>query len=669
MKLSSRACTLAAATASLLLAVTAFAQDTIEPARANTDLDRQRMIFVDAERALRRGNRRRFRQLKSQIPDYPLYTYLQYRELRRYLSYATPTQVSSFLDEYADMPLADHLRAAWLKLLARRGQWAEYLEAYRPTTSVPARCRQLYALVKTGRAAKALPQVAELWLAGESQPRACDPLFAAWMNAGYLNDTLVWQRVELALGAGQSSLAGYLARFLSSDDQRWVELWRRVHSDPKLVLRHRLFRKDHASREPILLYGIRRLTRRDTAQAAVAWQRIAQRYPFSDEQRWSVERDLALNLARSGDAGGLASLAALPESAQNEQVQTWRIITALRQGAWAHARQWIESLPEDERYSDQWRYWNARILEALGGTKESAKLYGELAETRGYYGFLAADRLEQPYNLDHTPLPGTAADVAQLMEVPGVQRAHELLALGRVIDARREWRALTREMDQQALLHATKLAQQWGWHDRAIFTAARARFWDDLNARFPLAYEDEVKREAGSRKLDSAWVLAMLRQESAFVADARSSAGALGLMQLMPRTARSVARRLNTRVGNERDILGVDLNIRLGTHYLRSVLDELGNNPVLATAAYNAGPNRVKRWIPEDRLLPADLWVETVPFRETRDYLRRVLSYTVIYEHRLGRDATRLRDRMHPVGDSTRLLTGVRSERPSAGAS
>ena len=216
-------------------------------------------------------------------------------------------------------------------------------------------------------------------------------------------------------------------------------------------------------------------------------------------------------------------------------------------------------------------------------------------------------------------------------------------------DARREWNHLLPRLNEDQLLRAAKLAEEWGWHDRVIMTLARARYWDDLEMRFPLAHQQTVLNQARDQQIDPAWAFAVIRQESAFIHDARSHAGALGLMQLLPRTARSVARSLRMPMHGKWDILDVDNNITLGVRYLRKVKDRFDGHPVLATAAYNAGGSNVRRWLPEGQVQPADLWIESVPFGETRKYLQRVLTYTVIYQQRLGRQPAPMLERMPPV--------------------
>jgi soluble lytic murein transglycosylase len=215
---------------------------------------------------------------------------------------------------------------------------------------------------------------------------------------------------------------------------------------------------------------------------------------------------------------------------------------------------------------------------------------------------------------------------------------------------------------------AAKLAERYGWHDRAIFTLARTGYWDDLELRFPLEHAALVKHNAELQGIDIAWVFAVMRQESAFMSNARSHAGAMGLMQLMPSTARQVAKNvLKTPPPRRQDLFEPDTNIALGSAYLKQMKGRLGDSAVLATAAYNAGPHRVTRWLPEETL-PADIWIELVPFKETRGYLKRVLAYTVIYEKRMGRQPKRLEQRLHPVPPTVGMIGKLRNDDAAATA-
>ena len=635
-----------------LLVGTAHAQ------QISNNLEAQRTLFQDAERALSKGQLSKYRRLKASLKDYPLLPYLDYQELSRRLGRLKNSEVADFFDAQAGTPLAKRLRSKWLDRLARQGRWQDFLTFYNDNGNTKRTCRYIHALIKTGSKEVALQQVEPLWLYGRSQPKACDPVFDTWRNAGMLTKELTWQRIELAMEKRQLRLARYLGRFLPQDEQPWLDSWLKVYQNPKLILQQKAFLEDHPHRSDILLYGVKRLARKDGFAALTSWNILKERYRFELSQRQEAEHTLAFALMRDKYPGTLAFLSQIQPAPENTRLLEGRIRAGLKRHDWDRVLQWIEALPDHMRASESWTYWQARALAALGQQTEAEALYQELAMERTYYGFLAADRLGGDYHLEHIPLEIEDEALEQhIATLPGIERAREFYALGRLVSARREWEAAIRNMDETHLEATSKLAYSWGWLDRSIFSLARAGYWDDLEMRFPLKHRKHVENHAGNQNLEIAWVFAVVRQESAFIADARSGAGALGLMQLMPRTAREVAKRLrkNRPKGPvTRFLLQPSTNIRLGTTYLRQVLNELHEHPVLATAAYNAGPHRVKRWLPE-RETSADIWVETVPFNETRTYLRRVLSYTVIYEQRLGLKPKRLQERMPPVKSSANI--------------
>jgi peptidoglycan lytic transglycosylase len=302
-------------------------------------------------------------------------------------------------------------------------------------------------------------------------------------------------------------------------------------------------------------------------------------------------------------------------------------------------------LSEEQQRDSQWRYWTARILEATGNKDEARRLYESLAQDRSYYSFLAADRIGADYSMQHVSTDATPEEVSAMLARPGIQMAQELYLMGQVTDSRRQWNWITRRMNNRELAVAAVIARQWGWHDRAILTVARSDHQDDLELRFPVLYRDVIETNAAEYGIDPSWVYGVVRQESAFVADARSQAGALGLMQLMPSTGRLTGRKLNMPIHSNRAMLKIENNLRLGVSYLKDVLGRNNGNEVLATASYNAGPNRVNSWMP-DRKMDADIWVETIPYAETRDYVKNVMSYTTVYDYRLGSHPERLSNRM-----------------------
>jgi len=634
-------------------------------ATGKTALSAEQKDFLAAEHALRQGQHTLFLRLKSSLRNYPLYPYLRYAELLRYISRTPARDIRSFMQKHAGTSLAQRLQRQWLDNLARRRRWREFVENYQPLGSTALQCRLHVAQLKLGQSGKAFHGAQQMWLSGESRPRACDPLFVAWRKAGQLTPVLAWQRIELAMGKNKARLALYLRRFLPKAEQKWARLWYHIHNRPSRILKDRSLRKDSPRIRQFVLHGLKRMAKRDADAALRAWNTLQERYAFNDEQIIAAEYNIGLNLARQAHPLALSWLAK-PRlmNHTDRRLRAWRIRAAMRLGAWETAAAWIESLPESEKKDDMWRYWLARALETTGEKERARNIYSDLGRARNYYGFLAADKLGAPYHFADHPVEITATARQQLEAVPAIIRARELFQLGRIVDARREWAYAAGAMGAQQLEQAAKLAQEWGWYSRSIATAALARSWDDLGLRFPAAYRQTVFNNAAKNSLDLSWVYAVIRQESAFTEDARSPVGALGLMQVMPRTARLLARHSRGRRHIRRLLLSPEPNIRFGTAYLRILLDRMKGHAVLATAAYNAGPGRVREWLPYEKAMPADLWVETIPFNETRLYLQRVLFYTVIYEQRLGFSPS-MRARMQPVGSPARLAVRQGLREPS----
>ncbi len=646
----------------LLLALLIPAAIAATPAVA-ASLQEQRATFLLAEKALDRGDMAGFRRLSDSVRDYPLYPYLEYEALLKSLDQAGNRQISDFLETYRSTPLAWRLRARWLDQLAKQKRWSDYLAFYEPSKSIDRRCDHLRALIATGKADQAFPQVAEIWLHGKSRPSACDPVFNAWGKAGYRTTDMNWQRIEKAMEAGQWKLAEYLGRDLSKADQAWIRQWVKLYQTPARAGDPDGFGQPHPYREAMLSHATRRLARWDGLKAARLWQTIKPRYPFSEAQIQDTEQYIVRNLERTPGDTAYAFVRGVNVGDDDLPAQEARVRAALQREDWPQVLRWIAAMPENERSQEKWSYWRARALQGTGDTAAADALYREVAKDRSYYGFMAADRIGSDYHLDHAETPATASCLRRIADLEGIERARELFILERWSDARSEWRGATKDMDPQQLRAAAKLAQRHGWYDRAIFTLARTGYWDDLELRFPLEHAELVKANADRQGIDIAWVFAVMRQESAFMSNARSHAGAMGLMQLMPATARNVAKNvLKTAPPRRYELYQPDTNIALGSAYLKQMKGELGDSAVLATAAYNAGPHRVTRWLPA-KTMPADIWIELVPFKETRGYLQRVLAYTVIYEKRMGLPLTRLEKRLHPVPPSISMIGAVQPGR------
>ncbi len=611
----------------------------VSPAYATANLEKQRMIFTDAKQALKKGHLRTFNRLSKKLIDYPLYGYLQYEYIKKRISKMPAKRMEGFLETYEDSPLSSRMRYNWLRSLYRRGQWVSFIEHYQGSSNTKLRCYNAYALYKTSNIDKGNIEAENLYLVGKSQPRACDRVFKEWAKHGGITRDQRWKRIELAMNRGRLSLAKFIGKGFKKTDRIWVQRWRKMHRRPAESLLRKYLRTDNPIANKIERHGIKRLARRDSGAAADAWENVRSTHQaIAPEEVKAVDQYIALRAAYQQHPRALEWLGKI--SSPSNKVQLWRIRAALAQQDWWAALTWIEALPTDARNSNQWKYWRARILELQSENLPVLKtvaerIYKSLASNRNYHGFLAADRLGKPYDMEIEPLEFTKAELSLIAQVPGIARAKELFYIGMVSDARREWNNTIRDFDAEELKQASVLAKEMGWHDRAIMTVAKASHFDDLELRFPMAHKSIVEKQAREQGIEAAWIYGVLRQESGFMADARSHAGALGLMQLMPRTGRVTARQLKFRIRSNRDILNVNKNIRLGAAYLRRMMDRNDGNSVLATASYNAGPYRVKKWMP-NKDMDADLWVEIIPFNETRKYVRRVLSYTMIYNKKMG---------------------------------
>lgn len=590
--------------------------------------------FQAADRSLSAGEPVDYADLKL----YPLYPYLHYRDLSRRLAKLPTVEVRDFLQQYAATPLAGSLRDAWLRQLARTSRWADYLHDAIPSTDPTFECWRRQALLTTGQADLALRDFSTIWLRGSSLPSACDPVIAAWRLQGQPSPTLLWQRFSLAMSQRNVSLGRTLRPELLTTDQPLADAWLAMAVDPQLVLDPARLPKDDARAGPLIATILQWWGKRDVLAAAAALDTLKQRYPTLATDWAETERDLALRIATDYHPSALTRLSAVPNQAVDNPVREWRVRVCLRQGDWATALHWLDQLAPAERESPRWQYWRGRVLELLGRTEEARRFYQAVALQRDYHGFLAAERISVPYTLTATPLTATATELEALLAAsPGLERARELYILGREPEAETEWRLTLRGLDRMGLQRAALLAHRWDWYSQAIATIARSDYWDDLEVRFPLAYRDQILTNARARGLEPAWVYGIIRQESSFRATARSPAGALGLMQMLPATGQEMAKLVQDpgeRISER--LLEPDTNIRLGVGYLQKMLGDLQSHPILATAAYNAGPNKVKRWLPSNAALPADLWAETIPYQETRGYVQRVMEYAMIYAHRLA---------------------------------
>ncbi|MEA3640823.1 MAG: transglycosylase SLT domain-containing protein [Lamprobacter sp.] len=563
-------------------------------------------------------------------------------DLRARLNEADAQEVQRFLARYQGTAAAERLREQWLRRLVREQRWSDYLAAHADNGSTERDCWYRRALFGTGRAAEAFSGLSERYLTGRSLPSDCDPLFAIWAEVGGLRSPLVWARIERALHANNPGVAAFQSRYLPQEQAPWLELMLAVHRRPGLLLEQPITAErvpDEARRQQILVYGLQRLAAEAPSKAEQLLASIgaAERLPVRLAER--ADAAVGSALARTGDHRGLDYLARLEPRFDNQDLQRQRLRLALRLRAWQPLADWSEQLPSTADELGKWRYWRGKaLMQIASGPVEraaAAHAFASAAEERTLWGFLAAELIGRPPALAHQPAPVDARALDQLLGSDLVQQLKTLKALGRDADVRREWLDLVRVMPPEQKLVAAVAAAELGFANESILALSQAAYWDDLNLRFPLAYAEQARQAAAEQKLALDWVYAVIRQESAFDPGIASHAGAVGLMQLMPPTAREVALKRGLPEPERRDLIDPALNISLGTAYLAQMQRRFGGHPLIASAAYNAGPTAVSRWLPEEPM-PGDLWMTEIPYAETRQYVRRVLTYRVFYRHRLG---------------------------------
>lgn len=555
------------------------------------------------------------------------------------MSRQKPEQIDRFVSQYADTPLARQLTTNWLYSLGKRGKWQLLVDAYTESGRTKENaCLYAYGLYRVGNTEDAMSLAEDLWLVPYSQPDECDPIFKAWRDQGYMTADIAWQRYELAIVQNEITLANYLERFLASADKKQATQLKRFHVRPRRLASETLPELNTTRGLKTFNNGLHRLIRRDVVLALKVLKENRTSLEKQPDQLEKFYTDIAVRLVRNNHEASLLESLPIDLTANQRLIET-QLLKRLRNQEWSNA---LMMLSHIDSYAEKprWQYWRARILENIGtidGAKESQSLLNQLADKRDFYGFLAADRIGQKYNFEDTPEQITHEQVHALEETPGIRRALELFTLEETTRARREWNFTTRNFSDVELRIAARVAEKWGWHEQAIRAMIKAKAWDDLTPRFPLAYRDSFV--AGSRREDIpvTWSLAIARQESAFMSDARSSAGALGLMQLMPSTAQQVAKETNVRLRSNNDLTNPMVNIELGTAYLGRMFRRFSHNRIIASAAYNAGPTRVARWL--DSSLPADIWIETIPFSETRNYVQNVLMFSTIYSRKLGQQS------------------------------
>jgi len=586
--------------------------------------------------------------LKGQL----LEPYYDYWRLSLRLEDASAEDVQGFLAANAGSYPAERLRAEWLKVLGRRGDWQRFAAERIALTRDDLEIRCFAASARRARGeALTSEELLGFWQEPRELPAACAALVAPFVVQGTIGEAQIWQRVRRLFEAGQISAAKTALAHLPKGERPEESLLAQAASRPQSLLDRVSTAAPKRSQRELAALALLRLASSDPRAAAAALERIPDGGPDA-EQRLYVWGRLGYEAARRHYPEALDWYARAQASPLSEEQLAWKVRAALRGDNWAVVRDTIEMMPTGMARGDAaWSYWNGRALAALGNRAGAQAYYLRIASQPEFYGLLAAEELGYSTAIPavgHTP---GDVDVESMRAVPGLARALELYRLGLRSEGTREWLFSIRGLDDRRLLAASELARRAEVYDRAINTADRTATLHNFQLRYPAPYRDVFASLARSQGLDEAWVLGIVRQESRFITDARSSAGAQGLMQLMPATARWVAAKIGHRDFHPRQVVEVKTNVSLGTGYMRMVLDDL-RHEVLASAAYNAGPGRARRWR-DAKPLEGAIYAETIPFNETRDYVKKVMANAVLYTAVLSGKPALLKERLGTIAGRT----------------
>lgn len=610
-------------------------------AGANQDAD-----FLAARDAFRMGDVAKLDRMVTRLKHSPLEPYLAYYQLRMRLETVSATEIQEFLARPDETPVINHMRAEWLRLLGKRQQWEEFAVQYPRLVSgeIDLTC---YALRSRQRLQEeqVLHEARNLWLTSSAElPESCAPLFDAAIASGIINATDIWLRLRLALEAGNLTLAKQMSERLPAKRALSSSELNSAAADPVRYLAKAKLDNASEAQRSVALFALQRLAKQSPQLAFSQWE-INAAYFTADEHHYFYGW-LAYEAARKRDTRALEWYKAAGEVPLTGPQLAWRARAALLTQNWHEVWASINAMTPQQQREGAWRYWKARALKALGSLPDANALFDELSSEHNFYGQLSAEEIgiAPAATMPASYQPSTATINAMLAQ-PAIQRTLVLYRMDLRTDAAREWTWAARKLDDQQLLVAAEVARRNGMYDLAINTADRTVQIHDFSLRYLAPYREALQGYIRKNELEEAWVYGLMRQESRFVYQAKSPVGATGLMQIMPATARWIARQLGMKSYRKALVNQLDTHFKLGTYYMKTVLSSLDNSPVLASAAYNAGPSRARKWRGESALEGA-IYAENIPFDETRNYVKKVMSNTMYYSQLFGQPPRSLKQRL-----------------------
>ncbi|WP_320743257.1 murein transglycosylase [Enterobacter mori] len=609
-------------------------------------LDEQRNRYAQIKQAWDNKQMDTVQALMPTLKDYPLYPYLEYRQITDDLMNQPTVTVNNFIQANPTLPPARNLQSRFVNELARREDWRGLL-AFSPEKpgTTEAQCNYYYAKWATGQQEEAWVGAKDLWLTGKSQPNACDSLFGAWRASGKQEPLAYLERIRLAMKAGNTRLVTALAGQMPSDYQTISSAVIGLANDPNSVLTFARSTGATDFTRQMAAVAFTSVARDDVENARLMIPQLVQAQQLNEEQTQELRDIVAWRLMGTDVTDEQARWRddAIMRSNSTSLVER-RVRMALGTGDRRGLNTWLARLPMDAKEKDEWRYWQADLLLERGRDDEAKAILHALMQQRGFYPMVAAQRLGEEYTLKIDKAPANANPA--LTQGPEMARVRELMYWNMDNTARSEWANLvtSRTTDEKAQL--ARYAFDNRWWDLSVQATIAGKLWDHLEERFPLAYKDLFDRYTSGKDIPKSYAMAIARQESAWNPKVRSPVGASGLMQIMPGTATHTVKMFNIPgYSSPSQLLDPDTNINIGTSYLQYVYQQFGNNRIFSSAAYNAGPGRVRTWLGNSAgRIDAVAFVESIPFSETRGYVKNVLAYDAYYRYFMGQKDTLMSD-------------------------
>ncbi|BBT72539.1 murein transglycosylase [Klebsiella sp. WP8-S18-ESBL-06] len=606
-------------------------------ARADS-LDQQRSRYAQIKQAWDNGQMEVVAQLMPTLRDYPLYPYQEYRQLSGDLMNTPALSVTQFVQANPTLPPARTLKNRFVNELARRQDWRGLL-AFSPDKpgTAEAQCNYYYAKYNVGDTQGAWEGAKSLWLTGQSRPNACDPLFSAWRASGTQDPLAYLERIRLAMKAGNTGLVNVLAGQMPAEYQTIASAITDLNNNPNNVLTFARTTGATDFTRQLAAVAFSSVARQDVENARLMIPTLVQAQQLNEEQTQELRDIVAWRLMGTDVTDEQARWRddAIMRSQSTSLIER-RVRMALGTGDRTGLNTWLARLPMEAKEKDEWRYWQADLLMERGRDDEARGILLSLMQQRGFYPMVAAQRLGEPYMLRIDKAPGAIS--ATLTDGAEMARVRELMYWNQDNTARSEWANLVSSRNQTEQAQLARYAFDRQWWDLSVQATIAGKLWDNLQERFPLAYNDLFVRYTAGKDVPQSYAMAIARQESAWNPKVKSPVGASGLMQIMPGTATHTVKMFNLPgYSNPAQLLDPETNINIGTSYLQYVYQQFENNRIFASAAYNAGPGRVRTWLGNSAgRIDAVAFIESIPFSETRGYVKNVLAYDAYYRHFMG---------------------------------